>query len=74
MAGICAELDEGVFDLRQAAPLTWQGTAAEEFAVKVEHAAEALASASGRLGTAVRLIQIHERHMQALAAAMGQGG
>lgn len=74
LAGICAELDEGVFVLRQALPLAWQGPAAEEFAAKVERVARMLTGASNHLKSTVRLVQIHERHMEALAAAMGQGG
>lgn len=74
VAGVCGQLDEVVFELRQTIPLTWQGAAADEFAARVEEAAGRLIDATGVLHSAARLIETHERRMEAMRLAMGQGG
>ena len=73
VAAACAEVNDGVFELRQAISLTWQGNAAQEFAEKVEECASRAGSVATDLAAAVRLIQVHEHHMRLVRIAMSGG-
>jgi len=73
VAAVCAEVNEGVFELRQAISLTWQGNAAQEFAETVEDCASRTASVAADLTAAARLIQVHEQHMRLVRIAMSGG-
>lgn len=75
IGGVCADLGEAVFELRQAIPPTWQGPAAEEFAGQIEEVAARAGALAQDLGHAARLTHFHELHMRALRLAMsGQPG
>ena len=73
VAAACAEVNDGVFELRQAISLTWQGNAAQEFAKKVEECASRAGSVAADLAAAVRLIQVHEHHIRLVRIAMSGG-
>lgn len=73
VAGVCGVVNEGVFELRQAISLTWQGEAAQEFAENVESCASRAGAVAADLATAARLIQVHEHHMRLVRIAMSGG-
>lgn len=73
VAGVCGELHEAVFDLRQAIPPQWQGEAADGFTERVEEVNTLLVRGRNTLQASIGLIAAHQRHMDALRVLMGRG-
>lgn len=72
--GVCQELDEAVFALRMAVPLTWQGSAATAFTENVEGVAGELGRTSTALRGTIALLRFQEQHLHALSSVLGWGG
>lgn len=70
IAGVCAEVGEAVFALRQAVPLTWQGEAANQFGNEVEAGARKMSELAAGLAVAAQMARVHEHHMAAMRAVM----
>lgn len=71
VAGLAASLEEAVFDLRRCAPLTWQGSAAEEFAARIGEAEAQVRTVIDGVGRLAHLIHAHERHMALMRMVSG---
>lgn len=72
--GVQQELDDAVFTLRMAVPLSWQGPAATAFTEQLEETAGELARISTELHTTVALLRWQEQHLRAVSSVLGWGG